>query len=49
MYEPLSDFLQERKVIPPNKLGTTVSQTDAELHVLPFGASARLWIPLTDK
>jgi hypothetical protein len=49
MYKPLSDFLWEYKIIPPNKLGTTVSQKNVELYVLPFGTSTGLWIPLTDQ
>jgi hypothetical protein len=49
MYQPLSDFLRECEVILLNKFGTTVSQKNAELYVLPFGTSRRLWIPLTDQ
>jgi hypothetical protein len=39
----------ENWVIPSNKLGTTVSQRRAELHVPLFGTSVILWIPLTDQ
>jgi hypothetical protein len=46
---PLSDFLRECKGIPSNKLGMTVSQKNAELYMVPFGTSSRLWIPLTDQ
>jgi hypothetical protein len=49
VYESLCDFLRECKVISSNKLGRTVSQKNAELYVLPFGTSTRLWIPLTDE
>jgi hypothetical protein len=49
MHEPLSDFLREYKEIPSKKLGTTVSQKNAELYVLPFRTLTRLWIPLTDQ
>jgi hypothetical protein len=49
MSQTLSPFLQECKAIPSSKLATTVSQKHAELYVLPFGTSTRLWISLTDQ
>jgi hypothetical protein len=49
MYKPLSDFLRECKAIPSNKHGTTISQKNAELYMLPFGTSTRLRIPLTEQ
>jgi hypothetical protein len=42
MSQSLCDFLQECKVIPSNKFGTTGPQKNAELYVLPFGTSAGL-------